>query len=171
MIYDPAEDSFLILKHIKDFAHDKKVLDLGTGSGVLAREASKYTKNVTASDINLQCELNDIRFIHSNLFENIHEKFDVIIFNPPYLPRDESEDEDSALATTGGKEGYELIEKFLSQSVSHLDADGKILLLFSSITNRKIVDSLVESNGFKYVLLESKNIPLETLYCYLIYRR
>ena len=44
MIYDPAEDSFLILKHIKDFAHDKKVLDLGTGSGVLAREASKYTK-------------------------------------------------------------------------------------------------------------------------------
>jgi release factor glutamine methyltransferase len=171
MIYEPAEDSFLILKHIRDYARNKKVLDIGTGSGILAREARKYTKNVTASDVNKICEMSDVKFIHSNLFENIKKKFDLIIFNPPYLPRDEREDEDSALATTGGKEGHELIENFLKKVGNHLNKDGKILLLFSSITNKEIIDSLIELNGFNFRLLESKKVPFEMLYCYLIHRR
>ena len=55
MIYEPSEDSHLIKKYIKGYSKNKKVLDVGTGSGILAKEALKYTKNVIASDINKEC--------------------------------------------------------------------------------------------------------------------
>jgi len=171
MIYEPAEDSFIILKHVKDYSKDKKVLDLGTGSGILAREAKKYAKEVTASDINKECELKDIEFIQSDLFENINERFDLIIFNPPYLPKDEREDEESALSTTGGVKGYEVTEKFLKEVRDHLNPKGKILLLFSSLTDKEKVDALMEQNGFNFKILESRKIMFEVLYCYLIYRK
>ena len=171
MIYEPAEDSFLVMKYIRDYAVDKKVLDIGTGSGILAREAKKYSRGVVASDINEECRPKGIRFIRSDLFENIHERFDLIIFNPPYLPADEREDAESSLSTAGGKNGHEIIEKFLENAGDHLTPEGKILLVFSSLTGRKKVDDIVYHREFDFKLLESKKIPFEVLYCYLISRR
>jgi len=169
MIYEPAEDSFLIKKYIKYYAEDKKVLDVGTGSGILAKEALKYAKGVTASDINRECRLKEIKFVHSDLFENIKGKFDLIIFNPPYLPRDKREDEESALSTTGGKKGYEILERFINQLKPHLNKDGKALIVFSSLTKKKKVDSIIRNNKLNFKLLEEKKISNEVLYCYLIF--
>lgn len=171
MIYEPAEDSYLIKKYIKDYSKNKKVLDLGTGSGILAKESLKYTKNVTASDINKEClkNLKEIKTIHSDLFENIKEKFDLIIFNPPYLPRDKREDKKSALSTTGGEKGYEILEKFINQLKYHVNKNGKALIVFSSLTNKKKIDFIIKKNKFKFKLLEEKKIPYETLYCYLLF--
>ena len=50
MIYEPAEDSFLIQKYVKQYAHGR-VLDMGTGSGILAMTALDKTKDVLAVDI------------------------------------------------------------------------------------------------------------------------
>jgi methylase of polypeptide subunit release factors len=50
IIYEPAEDSYLIKRHIKFFAKNN-TLEIGTGSGILAAEASIYAKAVTAIDI------------------------------------------------------------------------------------------------------------------------
>ena len=97
--------------------------------------------------------------------------FDLIIFNPPYLPKDEREDEESALSTTGGVKGYEVTEKFLKEVRDHLNPKGKILLLFSSLTDKEKVDALMEQNGFNFKILESRKIMFEVLYCYLIYRK
>ena len=156
MIYEPREDSYLIKKYIKDYSKNKKVLDMGTGSGILAREASKYAKYVAASDINEEClkNLKNIKTIHSDLFENIKEKFDLIIFNPPYLPRDKREDEESSLTTTGGTRGYEVLERFLDELKLHLNKDGKALIVFSSLTNKRKIDSIINRNKFNFKLLE-----------------
>ncbi len=51
MIYDPREDSFLLQKQIKNYAKGL-VLDMGTGSGILAEEAAKYAEKVIAADVN-----------------------------------------------------------------------------------------------------------------------
>ena len=52
MIYEPEEDSLMIKRHIKDYIKkDANVLDLGTGSAILAAEANKFTKNVLAVDL------------------------------------------------------------------------------------------------------------------------
>ena len=96
--------------------------------------------------------------------------FDLIIFNPPYLPDEKLEDEKSKRITTGGKHGYEILEKFFSQANEHLNKNGKILIVFSSLTNKNKVNKLIKKNDFKFQLLESKKLFFEELYCYLIFR-
>ena len=109
-IYEPREDSYLLQKLVKlETKTTDKVLDMGTGSGIQAKTAYEITKDVTAVDINPEClNINNIKTIQSDLFNNIQESYDLIIFNPPYLPEDPNEPKDSALATTGGKEGHEI---------------------------------------------------------------
>ena len=92
-------------------------------------------------------------------------KFDTIIFNPPYLP-DEEKDKDTAL--DGGKEGYELIEKFIEKSKEYLAENGIILLIFSSFTKKEKVDEIIKKNNFQYEELEKIRVFFEDIYCYKI---
>ncbi len=135
-IYEPREDSYLLQKIVKsETKPTDKVLDMGTGSGIQAKTAYEITKDVTAVDINPEClNLDNIKTIQSDLFSNITESYDLILFNPPYLPEDKNEPKDSALATTGGKQGHEIIESFLNQAKKHLNKKGRILLLYSSLS-------------------------------------
>ena len=106
---------------------------------------------------------------YSDLFSNVKGKFDLIIFNPPYLPEEEKEDLETKLVTTGGKYGYEILERFFKNAKKFLNKNGKILIVFSSLTNKKKVDSLVKKYGFKIKLLEEKGLFFERLYVYLIF--
>ena len=171
MIYDPEEDSFLLVKYVDKFA-EGKVLDLGTGSGIQAEAALRHTKDVLAVDIDKESveyvNKKGIKARISDLFSNIKEKFDLIIFNPPYLPENEVEDKESKRITTGGKYGYEILERFFSQADDYLNKNGKILIVFSSLTNKNKINKIIKENNFKFKLLEEKKIFFETLYCYLI---
>ena len=107
---------------------------MGTGAGILALEAAKHAEEIVAVDINSEAveqvkktKNKKIKAIQSDLFDNIDGKFDLIIFNPPYLP-DDPEVKDIAL--DGGPEGYEFIERFLKKTKPYLKEDGKILLLY-----------------------------------------
>jgi release factor glutamine methyltransferase len=171
MIYEPAEDSTLLKKQLKNFIKKgMKVLDMGTGSGIQAEEAKKLGAEVIGADINPESikilKEKGINAIESDLFENIKDKFDIIIFNPPYLPEEPLEPKDSALATTGGKKGNEILEKFLSQAKKHLKEDGKILIVFSSLTSE--VDELIKKYNFSFKKLDEQKIDFEILYVYLI---
>ncbi|MBU3941185.1 MAG: DUF2431 domain-containing protein [Nanoarchaeota archaeon] len=175
-MYEPAEDSFLLQKQVKKYVKkEMKVLDLGTGSGIQAETAKEITNNVLAADINKEAvefvKKKGIKTIQSNLFSNIKEKFDLIIFNPPYLPEDKREDKESALTTTGGKQGYEILQKFFKQAKKHLNKNGKILIIFSSLTNKDKVDQVIKENNFKLEQLGSQNLNHEILYAYLIYHQ
>jgi len=167
MIYEPREDSFLLRKHVEKYAKGI-VLDMGTGSGLQAEAASKSADKVYAADINP--EVNDraasgVEFIQSDLFENISMKFDLIIFNPPYLP-DDSRVKDIAL--DGGKHGYEVIERFLDNVNSHLTKDGKILLLFSSLSKKPKIDGFIASNCLSCTQIDEQKLDFEKLYVYLV---
>jgi len=137
MIYEPREDSELLQKWVKKKVSGT-VLDMGTGSGIQALAALEKTKDVLAVDINPECvefvKKKGITSRQSNLFSNVAETFDWIIFNPPYLPEDLEEPEDSKLSTTGGVEGNEILLNFLQQAKSHLNPKGKILVVISSLT-------------------------------------
>nr|MBI4156338.1 DUF2431 domain-containing protein [Candidatus Woesearchaeota archaeon] len=163
-MYEAREDSFLLMKHIKNYAKGE-ILDIGTGSGILAKEASKYG-NVLAVDIDQDAldlvKKLGIRTKKSDLFSNVKESFDLIIFNPPYLPEDQEEDEDSKKITTGGKKGHELIERFFSQVRKHLNKNGKILIIFSSLTGD--VFKIMEKYGFEFRILEKEKLFFEELY-------
>ena len=174
-VYEPAEDSYLILEAVKEYLKDKskdiKILDMGSGSGILAKGCKSFGfAEVIASDINPEVVKNlrneKIKVIESNLFSKIDEKFDLIIFNPPYLPEDEREPIESRLQTTAGKEGYEIINKFLKDSINHLNVNGDILLLFSSLSKPKNILGYAREIGFKYKLISKDKIPNEKIYVY-----
>ena len=176
MIYEPREDSFLMEKAVKKYACGK-VLDMGTGSGIQAIAAAKNKKvrSITAVDINKEAvmiALHDamkrgipLSVQQSNLFENIDEKFDTIIFNPPYLPSDPKLKD---LTLDGGKKGYELIQKFLKQAKKYLEKNGIILLLFSSLTDKAKVDEILTKNKYKFKKVDKLNLDFEELYIYKI---
>ena len=172
MIYEPREDSFLILEQVKKHSRGN-VLEIGTGSGILAQEAAKQADSVLAVDINAEAiehckkrvKENNVSWLVSDLFEKVDGKFDLIIFNPPYLPDYENVQD---IALDGGKKGYELIEKFLSQAKEHLKENGMILLLFSSLTPKSEVDRIIKENNYSSELVSTKKIDFEELYVYLI---
>jgi release factor glutamine methyltransferase len=177
-MYQPAEDSLLLEKHAEKLAKGN-VLDMGTGIGIQALAASRnnLVSSIIATDIDREtvsyCKRNltsnKIKVIHSDLFSNISEKFDTIIFNPPYLPEEKDlKIKDKALY--GGKEGIEIIEKFFSEVSNHLNKDGKILMVFSSITGKSKVDAIIKKSGFKFKLLDKQHIFFEDLFVYLVQR-
>ena len=167
------------------------VLDMGSGSGIQAITALQAgAKSVTATDINNKCqELFDagntgvldhcqglpetleakaklpkeIKFITSNLFQNIKDSFDLIIFNPPYLPEDKREPHDSKQATTGGPQGDEIILQFLTKAPKHLNPNGVILLLLSSLTPKSQIEELLSSLRLRKTTLSTKKIFMEEL--------
>jgi release factor glutamine methyltransferase len=163
-IYQPREDSFLLQKQVKlETKPDDKVLDMGTGSGIQALTALEISKDVTASDINPKCLKNlKLKTIQSDLFQNIQEKFDLIIFNPPYLPKDPNEPEESALATTGGQKGHEIIKSFLQQAKSYLTEKGRILLLYSSLSGD--IPQIVQELNYNLKLLSKDSFFMEKLF-------
>ncbi|MEK6968742.1 MAG: HemK2/MTQ2 family protein methyltransferase [Nanoarchaeota archaeon] len=171
-IYEPAEDSFLLQKHIKDYAKGL-TLDMGTGAGIQAIEAAKYAKKVIAVDLNPAAIKNakkaakgikNIKFIKSDLFAKIKGKFDCIIFNPPYLPSEKNAIPDIALDS--GTHGFEIIIKFLEESVRHLKDDGKILLLFSSLSKPEVILKKAEELLLDYKLIDQQHIFFEDLFVY-----
>jgi len=172
-IYQPSEDSYLLSNIIKNYLKDKKnksrsVLDMGSGTGIQVQTCKNLGfNNILAVDINKEVikKLKKQRFktILSDLFNNINnkEKFDLIIFNPPYLPLDKREPKDSRINTTAGKKGYEIIIKFLIQAKKHLNKQGSILLLFSSLSQPKTILAKAKGLEYKIKLLDSKKLFFE----------
>lgn len=168
MIYEPREDSYLLEKAVKKYAKNKSFLDMGSGSGIQAKAAlSSKASSVLAVDINQETidKLNsqNIPAIKSNLFQKVKGKFDIIAFNPPYLPRDKREPKDSQLTTTGGKKGDEITLKFLKQSIKHLNKNGTIFLTISSLTPRDRITKLLNKLSLSHKILESKKLFFESL--------
>ncbi len=167
MIYEPAEDSLLLKKFIKKYASGR-VLDMGTGSGILALEAMKYSKHVEACDINKDAvefaKSKGVRSYVSDLFSNVSGKFDLIIFNPPYLPEDKYDKEKD---TTGGKKGNETLIRFFKDARRFLNKNGKILIVASSLTPD--AEKIIISNKFKFKILGEEKMFFEVLKAYLCY--
>ena len=170
MIYEPREDSFLLQKYVDKYSRGK-VLDIGTGSGIQALTAMKKTKDVLAVDIDeysvIYARSKGVNAIQSDLFQSVNGKFDLIIFNPPYLPKDIKEKKEVARLVSGGKEGKELIEEFFSKVRNYLNEGGRILLAFSSLSG-DVLDC-IKKNGFNYKKLAEQSFFFEKLFVYLVY--
>ena len=144
----------------KDFNENIKVIDLGTGSGCIGITLKKKIPNldVTCVDIseealsiakenarNLEA---DIEFIKSDMLENIADKYDVIVSNPPYISIDEEIEEvvknnEPHLALYADNNGLYFYEKILSTCKEKLE--DKFLIAFEiGMTQKQQVLSLVK---------------------------
>lgn len=169
-MYLPGEDSYFLSDILKKYLENKsreiEILDMGSGSGIQAETCRNFGfKNITAADVDEQAvsflRKKKFKTIKTNLFSNIKEKFHLIIFNPPYLPEHRYDKEKD---TTGGKKGYETIIKFLEQAKNHLKKNGRILLLFSSLSKPKVIKTKAKELGYEIKLLGKKKLFYEELY-------
>jgi release factor glutamine methyltransferase len=174
-MYSPREDSYILSSVLKEYLMGKRknieILDMGSGSGIQAKTCLDLRfKNVLCADIDKEAikhlRKNKFMAVHSDLFSNIKSKFDLILFNPPYLPEHKYDKEKD---TTGGKFGYETILRFLEQAKKHLEKDGRILLLFSSHSKPRFIKKQAKSLGYAYNLLAGKRIFFECLFVYEFY--
>ncbi|MDR0685065.1 MAG: peptide chain release factor N(5)-glutamine methyltransferase [Spirochaetaceae bacterium] len=133
------------LKETKD---DIRVLDMCTGSGAVAlslkherpfikmyasdiSEAALAVAQRNAEKHKLQ---NDVRFIQSDIFENITGRFDIIVSNPPYIPHEliktlQAEvQKEPAIALDGGRDGLEIVRRIVSGAKGYLPHGGHIFI-------------------------------------------
>lgn len=183
MIYSPAEDSWLLEKEVQNYIKKlnkeeklkTRVLDMGSGSGIQAKaviNAGINKNQVFCADINPEAikelKKQGLQAIKSDLFSNISKenKFNLIIFNAPYLPEEKQEPKDSKLTTTAGQEGYEIIIDFIKQAKPYLSPKGNILLLFSSLSQPKIILNQAGKIGYKAKKLAETSLFFEKLFVY-----
>jgi release factor glutamine methyltransferase len=110
-----------------------------------------------------------VDFKLSDLFQNVSEKFDLILFNPPYLAV--SEEDALGKAWSGGECGVEVIRRFLGEAARYLNPGGRIQLVASSVNNKLNLEKLFHREKFVYVLEESHNLFFEELLLYTIKRQ
>ena len=144
---------------------------MGTGSGIQAETLLNQgikKENILCSDIDKEAvrrvKSRGFKTIGSDVFSKIKGKFDLISFNPPYLPEDTQDKEKD---TTGGKLGDETILAFLQQAKNHLKKEGKIFLLFSSLTPQKRIIKEIKKQKFKILAFKEKNLFFERLFVFI----
>lgn len=175
-MYEPAEDSYLLLESINNFYVDKRIknsFDMGSGSGILAKQLAEFSEHVIAVDIDdasvehLKKELKNskISVVKSDLFSNIKkEKFDLIVFNPPYLPKGEEDYDDAALY--GGEKGIEITLRFLEQAKEFLAKTGIILFVASSLSKLSELEIEMKKMKYSFEKIKQEHYFFEELYVY-----
>jgi release factor glutamine methyltransferase len=180
-VYEPAEDSFLFAENL-DVKEGERVLDMGTGSGILGIVAAGKASEVVAVDVNpyaVRCAkasavLNDARgkmvFVEGDLFEPFNERvrFDVILFNAPYLPiKDETDNSLLSVAWKGGGTGRNVIDCFIGEVSAYLSPVGRVLLMQSNLAGVNETVEQFRLHGMAARVLARRELPFfETLFLF-----
>ncbi|MEF8832509.1 MAG: HemK2/MTQ2 family protein methyltransferase [Candidatus Thermoplasmatota archaeon] len=177
-VYAPSDDTYLLLSII-DVEGNEKVLEIGCGSGIVSLHCSARGCEVLSVDrdenalknTKSNAEKNDLNVSvrKSNLFSNITEgDWDIIIFNPPYLPKDKFLSEDDRW--DGGERGDEIVVKFLERAKDYLKRDGKVFTCYSSLSPTERIEEVIEER-YEIDKIEQKDFFFETLYCVRLNKR
>lgn len=164
-VYPPREDSYFLKEYLEGLdLEGKQVLEVGSGSGILSVSMAEKGAEATAVDINPEAveatekraeeagvELEAFR---SDLFDEVDGKYDLIVFNPPYLPGREMEGDEK---WRGGEKGVEVTEDFVKRYSEYLKDCGEALFILSS---RAEYEELIED----FEVVDSENLWFETLY-------
>ncbi len=170
----PRSDTEALVEEIIELCKNKdkvEILDIGTGSGAITVSLAKYiekstVKSLDISDIPLEVGKknainngvdNKIEFIKSDLFSSIKDKnikFDVIVSNPPYIPKKDMDtlhtqvkDYEPYNALEGGIDGLDFYRDITEQSKCYLKEDG-ILAYEVGHDQAKDVSEIMKDNGY-----------------------
>jgi release factor glutamine methyltransferase len=164
-IYPPAEDTRLLLR-----AALQEAIEIGSGSGLICTELACRVRSIVATDISpiatRWVKSLGIEVVRADLFQGIEARFDLVIFNPPYLPTSIEERIPGWLnaALDGGASGRDVIFAFLEQLGSHLSSRGRALLLVSSLNGLRVVEEKARALGLEVSLKATEGCFFEELH-------
>lgn len=162
----PRQDTELLVERAVSVIGEKamKVLDMCTGTGCIAISIGKFCSNavVTAADVSSEAlevaEYNksfnnsDVKFVKSDLFQNIEGKYDIIVSNPPYIPTGaiealmpEVSGHEPLIALDGNDDGLEFYRRITSESLQHLE-NGGILMYEIGCEQAEAVSDIMKTN-------------------------
>lgn len=176
-VYEPSDDTFLLLGALEkeNWTGAETVLEVGCGTGIVSVFLSKKAKEVFSLDINrraVSCarrnaEANDAANMHvfsGDLFSGIgRKKFDVLVFNTPYLPEDKVTGKFGDSSWSGGKSGRKVIDRFLRGALKHIAPRGKIFLVESSLSDCGKTLDYFKENGIDAKIISEKKLFFEKL--------
>jgi release factor glutamine methyltransferase len=171
-VYEPAEDSRLLLEAtVSEITESDQVLEVGTGSGYVASELlSETDATVVGSDINpnacRRAQERGVQAVQADLVRPFRDAvFDVVLFNPPYLPRVEAAEMDDWMeqALTGGETGRAVIEPFIESVGRVLAPRGSVYLVVSTLTGVDEVRETARSVGLQAETVREESFPFEKL--------
>lgn len=161
----PRQDTeTLVEEALKIVKPGMKVLDLCTGSGCIiisivhnipkvmgyGADISKQAVNTAKENAKLNETL--VLFERSDLFENISEKFDVIVSNPPYIPTDailelmpEVQSFEPMEALDGKEDGLYFYRKIIAQSKDYLNPNGFLMFEIGHDQAQAVCDMMREA--------------------------
>lgn len=172
-VYEPAEDSYLLLCAAPRARG--RVLDLCSGSGIIGLRAAPYATEVLLVDINpravdhirneiLARGLKNCRAEVSDLYANVGEgKFECIFANPPYLPCECRGGECRELHSCGGEKGYELTLRIIEGLGSRLEEGGRAFIITSTAYDVGVVHDAITKAGMSFRKIGSERFFFEEL--------
>jgi release factor glutamine methyltransferase len=170
-VYQPAEDTYLLLRAAQSEARPGDLaLEIGCGSGFLSQELGPKVARLIATDINPHAvraaKARGIEVIRADLFRGIKGKFDLILFNAPYLPTEPKERTGQWIdyALDGGESGRQTVDRFIEDLAEHLRPGGRALLLISSLTGLAEVRRTAKAAGFTAEVVADEGCFFERLY-------
>jgi len=175
-MYSPREDTFLMNKALHFYNSEfglrgKKVLEVGCGNCYNSLFCAKKGAQVFALDVDpkaLEVSKREAQkkglkmtFITSNMFSSLQEKdFDLIFFNPPYLPSDEIKD----ITVDGLDKGRHFIDIFLKGFKKFLKPRGVVLLLHADYNDLEATEHKLTKAGFGCEIIGQDSFFFERLY-------
>lgn len=173
----PQPDTEVLVENVLEICNNIKtkkikILDLCTGSGAIAISLDSALKNqnikaeIYASDIsnsalnvakrNNEINNTNVKFINSNLFENIQDNdFDIIVSNPPYIKSNiiktlsKQVQNEPIIALDGGNDGLDFYRQILEQAKGFIKNNGFLCLEIGYDQRREILDLLNKYEEYK----------------------
>lgn len=169
--YLASEDSALLRRVLRLYSGGA-CLEIGAGNGGNLIELSKSFELVAGTDV-VRPDASDWREAGANYIVADaascfrRRSFDLVAFNPPYLPSDGTTDR----AVDGGTGGVEVALQFLREAMAVVREDGKILMLVSSENPIRELELECEAAGFTLRRVTESRLFYETLGIYEVSRR
>ena len=179
-VYPPQHDSQLLIDTLEktELAQGRRVLDLCTGSGVVAIAAAELgAASVTAFDIcphAVRCSRGNA--VHAGVVIDVregscpgaldHAPFDVIVSNPPYVPTPPAGDTEVIPMTAGparawnaGVDGRLVLDPLCESAASLLAAGGSMLLVQSTLSGVENSVNALRATGLDAEVIASRLVP------------
>lgn len=161
-----------VISYCKNMKKDNiRILDLCTGSGVVAISIGNYIKNceIIAVDISSKAlevanknanknKIDNITWVLSDLFDRVEGKFDIIVSNPPYIKKEvivtlEKEvQREPIIALDGGEDGLKFYREIIKKAPNYIEKDGAIFLEIGYDQKQEVLNIIRETKQYKEVI-------------------
>lgn len=169
----PRQDTEILVEEVMKNLHDgMRILDMCTGSGCILLSLLQYSNDCVGVGVDLSAEAltvaeanyaglkegkpdMDAVFLQGNLFENVTQKFDIIVSNPPYIRTDvidtlmpEVREHEPLMALDGMADGLYFYREITKEAKAHLNRGG-MLYYEIGYDQAEAVTEILEKEGYQ----------------------